>query len=89
MLGAMRSRACELGGTCMKPSHFYPLFFFVVPTAVIGFGLVIPHSCIAGVNDKTVGFAIALLSACVAYWQGVRRALAGARPHERGTDAAA
>ena len=40
-----------------------------------GFGLVIPGSCIAGVNNLTVGFASSLLGACGAYWLGIRSVL--------------
>jgi len=59
----------------MKPSYFYPLLGFVVPTVVIGFGFVIPKSCIAGINDLTIGFAITVASACVTYWVGLRTVL--------------
>ena len=59
----------------MKPSYFYPLIGFVVPTVAIGFGLVIPRSCIAGINDLTVGFATTIAAACVSYWMGLRTAL--------------
>ncbi len=80
MLGITTSKkVCALNGSCMKLSHFYPLLAFLLPTLLIGYGLVIPRSCIAGVNDKTVGFASALLGASVAYWQGVRVALRGSR----------
>ena len=48
---------------------------FVVPTVVIGFGFVIPKSCIAGINDLTIGFAITVGGACVTYWMGLRTAL--------------
>jgi hypothetical protein len=30
---------------------------FVLPTLVIGYGVVIPNSSIAGVNSQTIGFA--------------------------------
>ncbi len=60
----------------MKPRHFLPLLGFVAPTVLIGFGLVIPGSCIAGLNQLSVGFATTLLGACVAYWMGIRTVLA-------------
>ncbi len=41
----------------MKARHYIPLVGFVVPTIVIGYGVVIPRSCIAGVNELTIGFA--------------------------------
>jgi hypothetical protein len=52
-------------------SLFRPLIAFVVPTLVIGFGLVIPRSCIAGVNELTIGFAVTMAGACLTYWLGV------------------
>jgi len=51
-----------------------PLAAFVVPTTAIGYGIVIPRSCIAGVNALTIGFATTLLGACVTYLAGVRAA---------------
>ena len=59
----------------MKPRHLLPLVGFVVPTALIGYGIVIPRSCIAGVNELTIGFATTILGACVTYVVGVRSAL--------------
>lgn len=56
----------------MKPRYFYPLLGFVVPTAVIGFGFVIPHSCIAGVNQLTIGFAATIAAAAFTYCLGIR-----------------
>lgn len=55
---------------------FVPLLGFVVPTVVIGYGFVIPRSCIAGVNELTIGFATTIAGACVTYVLGVRAALA-------------
>ena len=59
----------------LQTRHFYPLLGFLLPTLVIGFGVVIPRSCIAGVNELTIGFGMALLGAAIAYWQGIRAAL--------------
>lgn len=56
----------------MKPKYFVPLLGFVVPTVVIGYGFVIPTSCIAGFNDLTVGFAATVVGACATYWAGLR-----------------
>ncbi|MGH7788375.1 MAG: hypothetical protein ACRERC_16015 [Candidatus Binatia bacterium] len=56
----------------MKLRYFVPLAGFVVPTLLIGYGLVIPSSCIAGVNQLTIGFAATVLGACATYWGGVR-----------------
>jgi hypothetical protein len=59
----------------MKARHFAPLVGFMVPSLLIGFGVVIPGSCIEGVNDLTIGFAMTLLGACGSYWLGIRAAL--------------
>ena len=56
----------------MKSKYFLPLLGFVVPTIVIGYGFVIPASCIAGINQLTIGFAATVLGACASYWAGVR-----------------
>jgi hypothetical protein len=52
----------------------YPLIGFVVPTVVIGYGFVIPRSCIAGINELTIGFAATIAGACVTYLAGLRLA---------------
>ena len=49
-----------------------PLAGFVVPTVAIGYGIVIPRSCIAGWNELTLGFAATVLGACLTYWAGLR-----------------
>ena len=59
----------------MKLRHFVPLIGFVVPTVAIGYGVVIPRSSIAGVNELTVGFATRIIGACVTYVLGVRAAV--------------
>jgi hypothetical protein len=64
----------------MRARHLLPLVGFVVPTAVIGYGIVIPRSCIAGINDLTVGFASTIVGACVTYVLGLRAALRDRRP---------
>jgi hypothetical protein len=55
--------------------HYVPLAGFVVPTVLIGYGVVIPRSCIAGVNELTIGFATTVIGACATYWAGLRLAL--------------
>jgi hypothetical protein len=52
--------------------HFAPLAGFVLPTVVIGYGVVIPRSCIAGLNELTLGFAATVAGACLTYWAGLR-----------------
>lgn len=64
----------------MKLRHFYPLIGFVIPTLVIGYGFVIPRSCIAGINDLTIGFASSVVGACMTYWFGVRAVARDLRP---------
>ena len=59
----------------MKARHLLPLVGFVVPTVLIGYGVVIPRSCIAGMNELTIGFATTIVGACVTYVVGVRSAL--------------
>jgi hypothetical protein len=58
--------------TPMKIRYFLPLIGFVVLTILIGFGFIIPRSCIAGFNDLTAGFASTVAGACFAYWLGIR-----------------
>jgi membrane protein DedA with SNARE-associated domain len=58
---------------CLR--HFVPLAGFVLPTVLIGYGFVIPRSCIAGWNELTVGFAATVLGACLTYWAGIRLAV--------------
>ena len=59
----------------LRLRHFAPLAGFVLPTVAIGYGFVIPRSCIAGWNDLTVGFAATVVGACLTYVAGVRLAL--------------
>ena len=63
----------------MNRSHrsfraYAPLAGFVVPTVLIGYGVVIPRSCIAGWNELTVGFATTIAGACLTYVAGLRLA---------------
>jgi hypothetical protein len=61
---------------------FVPLASFVVPTVGIGYGVVIPRSCIAGWNELTVGFAATVVGACLTYVAGLRLAARKAeKPH--------
>ena len=62
-------------GNDLTLRHFIPLAGFVLPTAIMGYGIMIPQSCIAGVNELTVGFAGAIVGACVTYWVGLRALL--------------
>lgn len=53
--------------------HYLPLFGFIIPTVAVGYGMVIPPSCIAGVNELTLGFASTNLGAALTYVAGSRR----------------
>ena len=55
----------------MKFKYTFPLFGFVIPTLVIGYGFVIPNSVIAGVNELSIGFGTTVLGACLAYFAGI------------------
>jgi hypothetical protein len=59
----------------MKLRYFIPLAAHVAATVAIGFGYVIPRSCIAGVNEATLGFAASIVSTCVVYGVGIREVI--------------
>jgi arsenite methyltransferase len=54
---------------------YLPLLGFVVPTLAIGYGVVIPRSCIAGVNPLSIGFGTTVLGAAMTYVAGLRLAV--------------
>ena len=68
----------------MKTTYFIPLLGSVVPTVIIGYGFVIPNSCIAGWNAQSVGFAATILGACATYWAGIGLVLRDSRSEEKG-----
>lgn len=51
---------------------YLPLIAFVIPTVVVGYAVVIPNSCIAGVNELTIGFGATILGAVLTYVAGQR-----------------
>lgn len=53
---------------------YFPLLLHLLPTLGVGYFLVIPRSCIAGLNELTVGFALANLGFSLSYVAGVRLA---------------
>lgn len=55
-------------------SVILPLVGFVVPTAVIGFGFVLPRAGHGGVNELSIGHAATIAGACLTYVLGVRAA---------------
>jgi hypothetical protein len=75
-------RSCPIPNSCAKAARRrklvrlgLPLVAFVIPTVVIGYGVIIPRSCIAGVNSLSIGFGTTVLGACLAYLAGLRAAL--------------
>lgn len=52
--------------------RYVPLLGHVVPTLAIGYGLVIPRSCIAGWNELSLGFGLSVVGTCIAYVLGQR-----------------
>jgi hypothetical protein len=56
----------------MRITYFAPLLGFVIPTVIIGYGVVIPGSPIAGVNELTIGFGTTILGACLSYVAGIQ-----------------
>lgn len=62
--------------------RYLPLLGHVVPTLVIGYGVVIPRSCIAGWNALSFGFALSVAGTCVAYVLG-QRVASGRRAGDR------
>ncbi len=67
--------ASDADRTSLRLRHFAPLAGFVVPTLLIGYGVVIPRSCIAGINELSLGFAATVVGACLTYWAGLRLVL--------------
>lgn len=65
----------------MSARLWLPLAGYVLPTVLIGYGFVIPRSCIAGVNDLTIGFAFSIVGACLTYVAGVKMALRDRSAH--------
>jgi hypothetical protein len=50
---------------------YLPLILHLIPTLGIGYFIVIPQSCIAGINELTIGFAAANLGFALSYVAGV------------------
>ena len=60
---------------------YAPVLLHAIPTLAIGFGIVIPLSCIAGTNQLIIGFAAAVLGFVPAYVAGIRLAQRQASAH--------
>lgn len=60
---------------------YLPLVSFVVPTLAIGYGVVIPRSCIAGVNELSIGFGTTVLGAAMTYVAGLKLAAPSCSRH--------
>ena len=71
----LRRAGAPAAGRPLRARHFAPLAGFAVPTLLIGYGVVIPRSCIAGWNELTVGFAATVAGACLTYVAGLRLAI--------------
>jgi len=56
----------------VRPRHFHPLIGFLVPTAIIGYGVVLPRH---DLGELYVGFAGSLVGAAITYVVGVLAAL--------------
>lgn len=68
---------------CTPLAVYVPLVAHVVLTLVIGYGIVIPRSCIAGLNELTIGFAASVVGTCIAYVVGLRTAARAPRSCDR------
>lgn len=55
----------------MRWAAWLPLAAHVLPTLFIGFGIVIPGSCIEGLNQYTIGFLLAVAGFVPAYAAGL------------------
>jgi len=53
----------------------WPLIAFLVPSIVIGYGVVLPRAGHAGVDELTIGYATTLAGACATYVLGIRAAV--------------
>lgn len=54
---------------------YFPLIGYVLPTVIIGYGIVIPRNGVCGVNELTIGFAGAIVGAALTYLAGIHIAL--------------
>ena len=52
----------------------WPLIAFLVPSIVIGYGVVLPRAGHDGIDELTIGFATTLAGACATYVLGIRAA---------------
>jgi hypothetical protein len=84
LLAIARPASCPVPQSCPASIRrrrllrlWMPLVLFAVPTVVIGYGFVIPKSCIAGFNGLSFGFGTTVLGACMTYVAGLRAALKG------------
>ena len=58
----------------MTPQIYFPLIGHILPTLIIGFGFVIPGSCIEGLNAFSLGFFATVLGFIPVYLVGVHLA---------------
>lgn len=56
----------------MKIKYFFPLLFcYLIPTLIIGYGFVIPGTCVETTQSLSLGFLSGWISAVIAYAIGV------------------
>jgi hypothetical protein len=60
---------------CARPRHLAPLVGFLVPSVLIGYGIVLPRAGVSGLDELSLGFASTLLGATVTYLIGIKMAL--------------
>jgi hypothetical protein len=80
MLGPLSRRSCpspqpHRPDVRLRWRDLLPLVGFLAPTAAIGYGVVLPRSCAAGLNELTIGFASTLAGVAVTYVLGLRSVL--------------
>jgi hypothetical protein len=49
----------------------FPILGFVIPSLVIGYGVVLSRAGHTGMDELTIGFAGTLLGACMTYVAGI------------------
>lgn len=59
---------------CVRPTHFVPLALFLIPSAIIGYAVVLPRHGVDVTSELSLGFASTLVGAATTYVLGVLRA---------------
>lgn len=58
----------------LRPLLYLPLALHVIPTVVVGYGVVLANGPVAGINDHSIGFAGTIIGTVVSYHAGIRLA---------------